>query len=394
MADRLVPITFGLGSGILVLTRDFERASSVLTVDYSCALKLVSPVAIKTGMSSAAHGGVIIKGAQALESVAKVDTFIFDKTGTLTKGAPEVTDLVPFNASTQEEVLALAAAAEAHYKHPVAKAVLREAASRGVVLPEVGECDFIVAHGVSAFVNSYQVLVGNHHFIAEDEEINCSMAESTARKFRSQGKSLLYVAKEGKLIGLIGLRDIMRPEAAMALRQLKSTGVKRIVVLTGDHKASAQAMAKGLGIDEIYWELLPEDKAEVVKKLRDEGSFLAFVGDGVNDAPALITADVGVSMPGGADLAKESAQVVLLNEDLRSLAFAREVSQKVMSVVKNNFYMTVGINSFILLLAVTGRISPVVSAIMHNGSTIGMLGYAIHASSVKPTTESQADDGI
>ena len=194
MADRLVPITFGMGVGILALTRDFERASSVLTVDYSCALKLVSPVAIKTGMNSAAHGGIIIKGAQALESVAKVDTFIFDKTGTLTMGAPEVTDLVPFNAAKQEEVLVLAAAAEAHYKHPVAKAVLREAAGRGMILPEVGECDFIVAHGVSAFVNSHHVLVGNHHFIAEDEGVDCSMAESVARKLRSQGKSPLYVA--------------------------------------------------------------------------------------------------------------------------------------------------------------------------------------------------------
>ena len=387
LADRLVPITFGLGVGILAVTRDFRTASSVLTVDYSCALKLVSPVAIKTGMNSAAHGGIIIKGAPALESVARVDTFIFDKTGTLTMGAPEVTDLVAFNASTEAEVLALAAAAEAHYKHPVAKAVLREAVSRGVSLPEAVECDFIVAHGVSAFVNSHQILVGNYHFIAEDERVDCSVAESTARRLRAEGKSLFYVAREGKLIGLMGLRDIVRPEAAKVLKQLKSKGVKRVIVLTGDHKETAQALAKDLGIDEIYWELLPEDKAEIVRKLRDQGHFLAFVGDGVNDAPALITADVGISMPRGADLAKESAQVVLLNEDLRSIVFAREVSQKVMSVVKNNFHMTVGINSLILLLAVTGRVSPVVSAIMHNGSTIGMLGYAVYASSVKPATE-------
>ncbi len=387
LADRLVPLTFGMGIAILAVTGDFRRASAVLTVDYSCALKLVSPVAVKTGMNSAAQGGVIIKGAPALEAVARADTFIFDKTGTLTKGSPEVTDVISFNGSTAKEVLSLAAAAEVHYRHPAAAAILEEAARRKITVSQAAECDFIVAHGVSAFVNSFNVLVGNFHFLAEDEGIDCSVSEASAGKLRSQGKSLLYVAREERLIGLIAVRDIVRPEAAATLKRLKAAGVKRLVVLTGDQKESAEALSRELGLDEIHWKLLPEDKGDIIEQLQEQGHVVAFVGDGVNDAPALVKADVGVSMPGSADLAKESAHVVLLNEDLTSLAFSREVSQKVMSVIRKNFYMTLSINSFALLLAVFGFVSPLTAALIHNCSTIGLLGYALKATSIKPRIE-------
>ena len=369
---------------------DIRRASAALTVDYSCALKLCSPVAVKTGMNSAAKGGIVIKGAPALDAFAKTDTFVFDKTGTLTKGSPEVTDIIAFNGSGKEEILALAAAAEGHYKHPIAAAITAEADRRAVPVSEAAECDFIVAHGVSAFVNSYHVLVGNRHFIADDEGIDCSFSESTAKDLLDQGKTALYVSKNGVLVGLIAVRDIIRPEARSALEKLKSMGVKRLVVLTGDREETARALAEALPVTDIYWDLLPEGKAAILEKLQAEGHSVAFVGDGVNDAPALIRADVGVSMPDGADLAKESAQLIMLNEDLMSLPFAREVSRRVMSVVRNNFRMTVGINSMILVMALSGFASPLAAALMHNGSTIGLLGYALSATSIRPDTDTES----
>ena len=384
LANRLVPITFGLGLSIFALTGDIRRASAALTVDYSCALKLCSPVAVKTGMNSAAKGGIVIKGAPALDAFAKTDTFVFDKTGTLTKGAPEVTDIIAFNGSSDEEILALAAAAEGHYKHPLAAAITAEAERRALPVSEAAECDFIVAHGVSAFVNSYHVLVGNRHFIAADEGIDCGFSESAAKELLDQGKTALYVAKDGVLVGLIAVRDIIRPEAFSALEKLKSMGVKRLVVLTGDREETARALAEALPVTDVHWDLLPEDKAVILERLQEEGHSVAFVGDGVNDAPALIRADVGVSMPGGADLAKESAQLIMLNEDLMTLPFAREVSQRVVSVVRNNFRMTVGINSMILFAALSGLASPLAAALQHNGSTIGLLGYALSATSIRP----------
>ena len=384
LANRLVPLTFGLGLSILAFTGDVRRASAALTVDYSCALKLCSPVAVKTGMNSAARGGLIIKGASALEAFAKVDTFVFDKTGTLTKGSPEVTDVIAFNGATEEELLSLAASAEVHYKHPMASAIVAAAAARDIPVIEAGECDFIVAHGVSAFVNSDEVLVGNRHFVAEDEGIDCTMSDDRAKGLHAEGKSTLYVAKNDQLVGLIAIRDVIRPEAGAALLKLKDLGIKHLVVLTGDQKEAARALERALPITEIHWNLLPEDKAVILEQLKAEGRSIAYVGDGVNDAPALIRADVGVSMPGGADLAKESAQVLLLTEDLMSLAFAREVSLRVMSVLRTNFYLTVGINTAVLFMAIFGITSPLATALMHNGSTVGLLGYALRATTLRP----------
>lgn len=387
LANRLVPLTFGMGLSIFGVTGDIRRASAALTVDYSCALKLCSPVAVKTGMNSAAQGGLVIKGASALETFSKVDTFVFDKTGTLTRGSPEVTDIVSFNGCNQKEVLALAASAEAHYKHPMASAIAAAAKERGVPFIEAGECDFIVAHGVSAFVGSHEVLVGNRHFVAEDEGIDCNVGDESARALHAEGKSTLYVAKDRELAGLIAIRDVIRPEADAALRRLKSLGIQHLVVLTGDQKEAAQALERALPITEIHWNLLPEEKAVILERLKAEGRSIAFVGDGVNDAPALIRADVGVSMPGGADLARESAQVLLLKEDLMTLPFAREISQRVMSVLRNNFRLTVGINSVVLLMALSGVASPLGAAILHNGSTIGLLAYALRATTLRPQGE-------
>ncbi|NDV28541.1 heavy metal translocating P-type ATPase [Desulfovibrio sp. JC010] len=387
LADKLVPITFGLGLGLFALTRDITRAASVLTVDYSCAIKLASPVAVKTGMHAAGHSGVLLKGAQALDNLARIDTIVFDKTGTLTRGDLQVADVIPQPGMSAEELLSLAAGAEEHYSHPVARAVVAEAKSRELELPPISQVDFIVAHGVSAYVEGKQVLVGSRHFLEDDEGVDCSGVEEAGRELRANGKSLLYVARAGKLLGIITLRDELREEASEALAMLKERGIKKIVMLTGDHQDTAKAIAAELGcIDEVHWELKPEDKADLVKQLQESGDFLAFAGDGVNDAPALVSADVGICMPGGADLARESAQVVLLEDDLRILAVARDVAENTQHVLKRCFQAAVGINSAVLVGATTGKLSPVVSAFLHNASTLGILGYAAAAGNKKPAS--------
>lgn len=377
LADRLVPTTFALGLGLLAVTRDIRRAAAVLTVDYSCAIKLANPVAAKTAMYAAAQSGVLLKGSQALDALAQVDTMVFDKTGTLTMGNLAVTDILPVGTMTEEELLALAAGAEEHYDHPVARAVVGEARKRKLSLAKTGRVDFIVAHGVSAYVDDKRVLVGSYHFIGEDEEISCDAVQEKASALRKQGKNLLYVARDDVLEGVLALRDTLRPEAPAFLRDLKAHGIEKIVVLTGDHPDTAKAIAKELdALDDIHWDLKPEDKATIVKSLQKQGHRIAFAGDGVNDAPALITAEVGVCMPGGADLARESAQVILLKEDLYPLLTAFQIAKKTSQTVRNCFHTSVGLNTLFLLLAVGGKLPPVMAAMLHNLNTVGTLGYA------------------
>ncbi len=385
LADKLVPITFALGLGLFALTKDIGRAASVLTVDYSCAIKLAAPIAVKSAMYSAGQTGVLLKGGQALDALSKIDTIVFDKTGTLTKGNLEIVDTIPLSTDlSEEELLALTASAEEHYGHPVARAVVEEAKKRNLEFPEVSQVNFIVAHGVSAFVNNEQIFVGSRHFLEEDENIDCSKANAYDKDLRSQGKSILYIAKVNELIGIITLRDEIRAEAIDTLRELKKRGIENIIMLTGDHKDTAIAIASELEyIDEVHWELKPEDKANLLYKMQANGKKLAFTGDGVNDAPALLSADVGICMPNGADLARESAQMVLLEDDLRMLIVARDIAKQAQNTLQNSFYSTVGINSLILLFASFGKINPVASAFLHNVGTVGILGYAAKSAGKK-----------
>jgi len=387
LADKLVPVTFGLGLALFVLTRDVSRAASVLTVDYSCAIKLASPVAVKSGMHTAGHCGVLLKGAQALDNLSRIDTIVFDKTGTLTRGDLAVTDVRPLDGMAPQALLALAAGAEEHYAHPVARAVVAEARRRGLPLPPISQVDFIVAHGVSAYVEGERVLVGSRHFLEDDEGVDCAPVRGQARALRREGKSILYVARSGRILGVIALQDELRPEAAEALAMLKERGITTIVMLTGDHRDTARSIAEALGgIDDVHWELKPEDKAAIVRRLQESGHTLAFAGDGVNDAPALLSADVGICMPGGADLARDSAQVVLLEDDLRLLAVARDVADRTRLALRRTFQAAVGFNSAVLLAATLGRISPVVSAFLHNASTLGIVSYAAAACRRRPAS--------
>ncbi|MFW5500700.1 MULTISPECIES: heavy metal translocating P-type ATPase [unclassified Maridesulfovibrio] len=389
LADKLVPLTFGAGLGVYALTGDLARAASVLTVDYSCAIKLSTPVATRTSMYTASKAGVLLKGGQALDNLAAVDTIVFDKTGTLTKGELKVTDIVPMPLYEEEELLSIAAGAEEHYAHPVARAVVNEAKEQGIQLPEVSGVDFIVAHGVSAYVDGKRVLVGSQHFVEEDEHVDCSYMEKKARQLRNAGKNLLFVAMDEELIGVIAMRDELRPEALEALEAFKDAGIKRIEILTGDHRSTALALAAQLPpVDAVHWELKPEDKANIVKELKEGGAKVAFAGDGVNDTPALVCADVGICMPSGADLARESAQVVMLNEDMLTLVEAHRIALTNRETLSNCLWSAVGINSATLLLAGMGKISTLAAAMTHNLSTVGILGYAaMKTSSAKKPQE-------
>ncbi|WP_231717060.1 heavy metal translocating P-type ATPase [Desulfosarcina ovata] len=377
LADRLVPVTLALGMAIFLLTGDMTRATAVLTVDYSCAIKLANPVAVKTAMYDAARGGVLVKGAQALDALAAVDTLVLDKTGTLTNGVLNVTDVIPTGKLTPDALLALTAAAEQHYAHPVAHAVVRAAEERGLKLPAMSNVDYIVAHGVSAYVDDERVLAGSLHFLQDDEHVDCSGVSELADRLRREGSNLLYVSRSGILEGVIAFRDDLRPEAPAVLRGLKATGIRRIIVITGDHRDTAQAVIGQLNdVSELHWEMKPEDKSRIVKDLKDEGGGVAFVGDGVNDAPAMITAQVGICMPGGSNLAKEAAMVLLLEDDLDGLLKARQVATHTRMVIDNCFKSAVGFNSIVLLLATLGLLPPVASALLHNLSTVSILGYA------------------
>ncbi len=387
LADRLVPLTFALGGVMAVLTRDLERAAAVFMVDYSCAIKLSTPVCIKIAMYQAGKEGVLVKGGQAIEAMAGVDTIVFDKTGTVTSGQFEVTDCISLAKDLDSDgLLALAASAEEHYSHPIADAVVRAAKEKSLAFYDHSEVDFIVAHGVATYVDEKRLLIGNEHFLKDDEGIDFSPVPEIKSRLAGEGKALLFVALDGRLIGVIALRDTIRPEARAVIGRLKELGVKRTVILTGDHHTRAKAIAESLGLDEFYSELLPEDKVAKIAEFQARGNKVAFVGDGINDAPAMMAADVGISMAQGSDIARATAEVVLLKEGLVGVALAREVSVKTMGLIRTNFGLAVGINSSILIGATIGWLSPLASAILHNTSTVGILLNALTGVSLEHDT--------
>ena len=378
LANKLVPVTLGLAGVSYIFAKDFERIASILQADYSCALKLATPVAFKSTISKAGHNGIMIKGAKSIEALNSADTFVFDKTGTLTAGELEVISVESYSDKwSEDEILNLTASTEEHYFHPVAEAVVKAAKQRGFVHMHHEEVEFIVAHGVKTEVNGKSVVIGSRHFLEDDEKIDFGEHKEKIENSLKNGKTLLYVGYDGKLLGTIGLSDELRSNAKESIKKLKKLGVKNIIMLTGDTKEKALKIASELGIDEVRAELLPQDKANIVKELMAEGKKVAFVGDGINDAPALISAHVGISMSRGADIAKATADISLLKDDIAAVVEAKEYANKTMNLINNNFNATVGINSCILAGATFGIFSPIVTAVLHNGTTIGLLFNSI-----------------
>ncbi len=374
LADSLVPVTLGLAGVAYVINRDFESVASVLQADYSCALKLATPVAFKTSIAQSGKDGVLIKGAKSIEALASADTFVFDKTGTLTQGKLEVVNITSFSkAWSEDDILNLTASAEEHYFHPVAEAIVQAAKDRGFVHIHHEEVEFIIAHGVKTMVKEKEVLIGSRHFLEDDAKVSFRAHKAKIESCLKEGKTLLYIAYDGKLLGTIGMHDNVRPNSKKMIAKLKELGVKETIMLSGDVKLKAESLAKELGIDRVYAELLPTQKAGIIRKLKEEGKKVVFVGDGINDAPALMSADVGISMQRGADIAKATADVGLLKDDIEAVSEVKELADKTMKLINVNFNATVGINSMILLGATAGALSPINTAILHNGTTIGLL---------------------
>lgn len=384
LADSLTPITLGLGAALYAATGDMERALSVLTIDFACAVKFPAPVVIKTTMHAAAKQGILIKTGRGLETLGDVDAVVFDKTGTLTKGKLSITDIILAEAKSENYFIKIAAAVEDRYGHPIGRAIIREAKKRELISPKARDLDLSIAHGVSGTVDGALVRVGSRHFINDDCGVDCSTISAQATRLRSEGKSLVYVARDGKLQGVAALRDTIRPEAKQVLRSLRENGIKKIVMLTGDHAGTTESFAKEFPhVDEIRSELLPEQKSAAVKQLQAEGYTVAVVGDGVNDTPAFTTADIGICMSQSSGLAQDSAQIVLTQDSLEGLTTAHLMSRRVGRIMQNCFNMGVGVNTGLLLAASAGYLKPTVAAAIHNTNTFAILGAAAWASSKK-----------
>ena len=372
LADKLVPYTLA-GTGLVYLaTRNATKAIAVLMVDFSCALKLAMPISVLSAIREANQHKITVKGGKFLEAVAEADTIVFDKTGTLTKAQPTVAEVVSFSETkSPDELLRIAACLEEHFPHSMAKAVVDAAKEKHLDHEEMhSKVEYIVAHGISTTINGEKAIIGSYHFVFEDE--NSIIPEGMEEKFRHlpEEYSHLYLALEGVLAAVICIEDPLRPEAAEIIRQLKKAGLKKIVMMTGDSERTAKAIAKKVGVDEYYAEVLPEDKANFVEKEKAEGRKVIMIGDGINDSPALSAADVGIAISEGAEIAREIADITVAADDLAEILVLRMLSNRLMKRIHKNYRFIVTFNAGLILLGVGGILQPTTSALLHNTSTL------------------------
>ena len=371
LADRLVPYTL-LGTGAAwLLTRNVTRTLSVLMVDFSCALKLAMPITVLSAIREAGENHITVKGGKFLEAVADADTIVFDKTGTLTKATPTVKDVVVFGEYPKEEALRIAACLEEHFPHSMAKAVVDAAKERNLSHEEMhSKVEYIVAHGISSYINDKKVVIGSSHFVFEDEECTIDPQYQDRYDTLPPEYSHLYLAIEHKLAAVICIEDPLREEAAEMVKSLKAAGITKVVMMTGDSERTAAAIAKRVGVDEYYAEVLPEDKANFVEKEKSEGRKVIMIGDGINDSPALSAADAGIAISDGAEIAREIADITIAADDLREVVTLKLLSNLMLKRIHRNYRSIVGINSGLIALGVTGMIQPTMSALLHNTSTL------------------------
>lgn len=371
LADRLVPYTL-LGTGAAwLLTRNVTRTLSVLMVDFSCALKLAMPITVLSAIREAGENHITVKGGKFLEAVADADTIVFDKTGTLTKATPTVKDVVVFGEYPKEEALRIAACLEEHFPHSMAKAVVDAAKERNLSHEEMhSKVEYIVAHGISSYINDKKVVIGSSHFVFEDEECTIDPQYQDRYDTLPPEYSHLYLAIEHKLAAVICIEDPLREEAAEMVKSLKAAGITKVVMMTGDSERTAAAIAKRVGVDEYYAEVLPEDKANFVEKEKSEGRKVIMIGDGINDSPALSAADAGIAISDGAEIAREIADITIAADDLREVVTLKLLSNLMLKRIHRNYRSIVGINSGLIVLGVTGMIQPTMSALLHNTTTL------------------------
>ena len=373
LADRLVPYTL-IGTGLVyLLTRNVIKALAVLMVDFSCALKLAMPVSVLSAIREASENGITVKGGKYLEAVAEAETIVFDKTGTLTKAEPVVTSVISFEERSEDELLRIAACLEEHFPHSMANAVVEAARKKGLKHDEMhSKVNYIVAHGISSSISGKKVIIGSHHFVFEDEGV--VIPKGFEEKFENipEDSSHLYMAIEGELSAVICISDPVREEAAEVIKQLKFLGIKNIVMMTGDNERTAKVVAAQIGVDKYYAGVLPEDKARFIEEEKAKGRKVIMVGDGINDSPALSASDCGIAISGGAEIAREIADITIVADNLNELVKLKTLSNLLMKRINGNYRKIVGINGGLIGLGVFGVIQPTTSALVHNLSTLAI----------------------
>lgn len=371
LADRLVPYTF-LGTGLVwLLTRNMTKTISVLMVDFSCALKLAMPLSVLSAIREASTHDITVKGGKYLEAMADATTIVFDKTGTLTKAQPTVVEVISFNEKLPDELLRIAACLEEHFPHSMAKAVVREAEKKHLVHEELhSKVEYIVAHGISSMLEDKKVVIGSYHFVFEDEKAQIPAEKQELFDHLSAEYSHLYMAVDGRLAAVICIEDPLRPEAAEVVKELKKTGITKVVMMTGDSDRIARTIAERVGVDEYYSEVLPEDKAGFVEKEKAAGRKVIMIGDGINDSPALSASDVGIAISDGAEIAREIADVTIGADNLYEVVTLKKLSNALMKRIRKNYKAIVGINASLIALGVAGVFQPTTSALLHNTSTL------------------------
>jgi manganese/zinc-transporting P-type ATPase C len=380
-SGRFVPVSFALAASTLIVTRDIRRAMTMLLVACPCAVGLATPTAISAAIGNGARRGILIKGGSHLEAAGRVDAVVFDKTGTLTAGRPVVTNVVSFDAAWEpEQILAYAASSEVHSRHPLAQAVIRSTVERHIQIPPHEECEVLLGLGMRTQADGRTLLLGSPELLDAEQVTITAAARSWVSRLQQGAETPLLLAVDGTLTGLVSLRDTLRPEARQVVEALRADGVRRIVMLTGDHPGTAAAIAAELGLTEWRAQVLPEDKQAVVRALKADGHTVAVVGDGTNDAPALALADIGIAMGiSGTDVAVETADVALAGDDLRKLLELRDLSRHVVGVIKQNYGMSITVNAAGLAVSAAGALSPVLAAVLHNASSIAVVANSSRA---------------
>ena len=373
LADQLVPYTLAGTALTYLITRNTTKALSVLMVDFSCALKLAMPISVLSAIREAGFYDITVKGGKFLEAAAEADTIVFDKTGTLTKARPAVVDVISFNGEDKDELLRMAACMEEHFPHSMAKAVVDAAKKKNLIHEENhSKVEYIVAHGISTTIDGKKAVIGSYHFVFEDE--GCRIPEGMQETFDQlcPEHSHLYLAVEHSLAAVICIEDPLREEAADVVKDLKEAGIKKVVMMTGDSERTAGSIARRVGVDEYFSEVLPEDKAEFVEREKRQGHKVIMIGDGINDSPALSAADVGIAISDGAEIAREIADVTIGADNLNELVTLKKIRNLLMKRIHKNYRMIVGINTALILLGVGGIIQPTTSALFHNMSTLAI----------------------
>ncbi len=374
LADDIVPVSFGLFLATLILTRSLSRAISVLMVDFSCAIKLTTPITIISALKESVNEQILFKGGKYMEVLSQVDTVVFDKTGTLTNAVPKVSKVIPMSENySQDDVLRIGACLEEHFPHSVAASIVQHAKDKGLVHPEEhGKVEYIVAHGIASMYNGKHSIIGSKHFVFEDEKVPYPTEKAEWITEEIGSDSAVYLAVDSELIGIICVNDPPREDAKHTINLLKQEGIKNIIMITGDGEANAKHTCEILGINKYYASVLPDGKASIIEKLKSEGNTILMVGDGINDTPALSVSDVSLTLNGSSDIAREVADISIISHELTKIIEARRIATKLMDKIYSQYGFIVSFNTILIILGIFGVISASTSALMHNASTIAL----------------------